>query len=206
MNGVSIRAFAERAGIAEGTLRNLISGGVPRLDNVLRIADAAGVSAAWLATGEGQMHPGKEEPKTALRHRTPTFQAVVERAEELIRREETIPLPPLRILQKPELLRVKQQLESIPPSDRAHSHADWLLVQAFGNEPTDGWRGIRKLSIPARLRHAGETLALLEEEMGYSVPSRWREMIRGLIFSHGLDEAGAALLLERLQLELEQRG
>lgn len=205
IDGASIRAFAAKAGIAEGTLRNLIGGGIPRLDNVLRIAGAAGVSAAWLATGEGQMRPEREDVRTPWRHQASAFREVIERAEELARREETLPLPPSRILQNPKLMRIKQQLESIPPNDRLHSHADWLLVHAFGSEPTAGWRDIHKLSIPAHLRRAGEILALLEEGMGYSPPPQWREMIRGLIFSHGLDEAGAALLLERLQLELEKR-
>ncbi len=47
----SIRSFAERSGIAEGTVRNLLKEGLPRLDNLLRMAGAAGVSVQWLATG-----------------------------------------------------------------------------------------------------------------------------------------------------------
>lgn len=53
----STRAVADEAGISEGTVRNLLNGGIPKLDSLLRIADAAGVSASWLATGEGPMRP-----------------------------------------------------------------------------------------------------------------------------------------------------
>lgn len=52
----SFRALAEKAGVSEGTVRNLMGGGIPRLDIILRIADAVGVSAPWLATGMGAMH------------------------------------------------------------------------------------------------------------------------------------------------------
>lgn len=48
----SLRAVAEKSGLTEGTLRNLLNGGVPKLDSLLRIADATGVDASWLATGE----------------------------------------------------------------------------------------------------------------------------------------------------------
>jgi transcriptional regulator with XRE-family HTH domain len=48
-----IRAFAEQAGLSEGTLRNLMKGGVPKLDSFMKIASAAGVSVEWLATGQG---------------------------------------------------------------------------------------------------------------------------------------------------------
>lgn len=205
MNGTSVRAFAEKAGIAEGTLRNLMSGGIPRLDNVLRIADAAEVSAAWLATGEGQMCPRESPDRAILTGKISAFRDLIDQVENLLKREETIPVPPARILRKPELMQAKQQLESIPQNDRARLHADWLLRHAFGEAPSAGRDEFRRLSMPARLRRAGEALAEMEEEMGYRPPPRWREMIKSLIFSHSLDEAGAALLLDHLQLEFEKR-
>lgn len=58
----SVRAIADKAGISEGTVRNLLGGATPRLDNILRIADATGVSASWLATGEGTMVAGTAAP------------------------------------------------------------------------------------------------------------------------------------------------
>lgn len=61
---MSIRAIADKAGVSEGTVRNLLGGGTPRLDNILRIADATGVSASWLTTGEGSMRPGEEPEAT----------------------------------------------------------------------------------------------------------------------------------------------
>ncbi|MBB3061908.1 helix-turn-helix domain-containing protein [Microbulbifer rhizosphaerae] len=205
MNGASIRAFAEKAGIAEGTLRNLISGGIPRLDNVLRIADAAEVSAAWLATGEGQMRPWEESASGGSLYGISTFQEVIDRVEERLKQEETIPVPPARVLREPELLQAKQQLVSVPQNDGVRSHADWLLIHVFGEIPPTRQGELRKLSMPARLRRADEALTEMEKEMNYKPPAIWREVLKSLIFSHGLDEAGAALLLDRLRLEFEAR-
>ncbi|MGL6159378.1 helix-turn-helix domain-containing protein [Microbulbifer sp.] len=204
MNGASVRAFAERAGVAEGTLRNLLSGGIPRLDNVLRIADAAEVSAAWLATGEGQMRTPDEFSDGGPLYGISAFQEVIDRVEEQLKQEETIPVPPARLLRKPELMQAKQQLESVPQKDRVRAHADWLLIHIFGEMPATQDK-LPKLSIPARLRRADDALAEMEDEMDYKPPAIWREVLKSLIFSHGLDEAGAALLLDRLRLEFELR-
>ena len=54
----SARAFAHKAGMGDSTFRNILNGGMPRLDNLLRIANAAGVSVEWLATGK---EPGKSD-------------------------------------------------------------------------------------------------------------------------------------------------
>lgn len=50
----SVRSFARRAKLAEGTLRQYISGNrYPDLDFLAVIADTANVNLLWLATGEG---------------------------------------------------------------------------------------------------------------------------------------------------------
>lgn len=52
----SIRSFADRADLAEGTLRKYIAGArFPDLDILAIIADTGGVNLLWLATGEGPM-------------------------------------------------------------------------------------------------------------------------------------------------------
>jgi len=48
----SARSFAQKAGMGDSTLRAILNGAMPRLDNLLRIAEAAGVSVEWLATGK----------------------------------------------------------------------------------------------------------------------------------------------------------
>ncbi|MBW3513228.1 helix-turn-helix domain-containing protein [Shewanella sp. NKUCC01_JLK] len=56
----SIREFAIKIGVSEGTLRNLIKGGEPKLDTAIRIAEEAGVSIRWLATGNGPKYPNRQ--------------------------------------------------------------------------------------------------------------------------------------------------
>ncbi|MEW6648194.1 MAG: hypothetical protein AB1450_13425 [Pseudomonadota bacterium] len=56
-----LRSFAARAGVAEGTLRNLLRGGEPKLSNLLRIVQAADSSLDWLAAGKGEMRAGAQQ-------------------------------------------------------------------------------------------------------------------------------------------------
>ncbi|KUJ73896.1 hypothetical protein AVO42_00295 [Thiomicrospira sp. XS5] len=50
----SINSFAKRSSLSEGTVRNIIMNGVmPRLDNLIAMANTAGVTVEWLATGRG---------------------------------------------------------------------------------------------------------------------------------------------------------
>jgi transcriptional regulator with XRE-family HTH domain len=51
----SVRSVAQLAGVSEGTLRNILSGGTPRVDNLVSIAEACGVRLEWLAIGKGEM-------------------------------------------------------------------------------------------------------------------------------------------------------
>ena len=78
----SLRSVAEKSGLTEGTLRNLLNGGVPKLDSLLRIADATGRDAGWLATGEAQIR-GEEAakeaaPTAAVDRRTAALLAVLD--------------------------------------------------------------------------------------------------------------------------------
>jgi transcriptional regulator with XRE-family HTH domain len=49
----SARSFAQRAGVSPSTLRSIMQGHRPNVDNLIAIADAAGVSLDWLAKGSG---------------------------------------------------------------------------------------------------------------------------------------------------------
>lgn len=70
IGGKSVRAFARRAKMAEGTLRQYISGNrYPDLDFLVAIAETAGVNILWLATGEGEKYPcehGKTNEETGI--------------------------------------------------------------------------------------------------------------------------------------------
>lgn len=57
LEGQSTRSFAQKAGMGDSTLRAILNGSLPRLDNLLRIAETAGVSVEWLATGKEAQKP-----------------------------------------------------------------------------------------------------------------------------------------------------
>lgn len=63
----STRSFAQKSGVGESTLRNIIDGAMPRIDILLRIAKEGGVNIHWLATGEGDKTPPPEGDKVAER-------------------------------------------------------------------------------------------------------------------------------------------
>ena len=52
MNGESVLSLANRSNLSEGSLRNMLKGGMPRLDNLILLSQALGKSVQWLATGE----------------------------------------------------------------------------------------------------------------------------------------------------------
>lgn len=51
--GESQNAFARRCGIGDTTLRKYLAGAQPSSDRLVAMADAAGVSIEWLASGRG---------------------------------------------------------------------------------------------------------------------------------------------------------
>ncbi len=56
----SVSALARKAGISQGGIRRYGSGGEPTRPHLLALADAAGVSLSWLATGQGDPDQGAE--------------------------------------------------------------------------------------------------------------------------------------------------
>ncbi|QOX79835.1 helix-turn-helix domain-containing protein [Trichlorobacter lovleyi] len=61
MGKESKRAFAEKCGVSEGTMRSYLRGDTtPDLDTLQVIAEKNGCSLAWLASGEGKMKRGGE--------------------------------------------------------------------------------------------------------------------------------------------------
>lgn len=56
ISGTSANAFAQKCEMSEGSIRQYLSGSIPRMDKVVTMARVAGVRLEWLATGEGPMH------------------------------------------------------------------------------------------------------------------------------------------------------
>jgi lambda repressor-like predicted transcriptional regulator len=65
IGGSSLRFVAQQSGVSEGTLRNILSGSMPRVDNLAQIASTLHVSVEWLATG-GWSIPKFKPPKEVV--------------------------------------------------------------------------------------------------------------------------------------------
>lgn len=62
MDGESVLSLANRSDLSEGSIRNMLKGGLPRLDNLVALAQALDKSIAWLATGENSEHFSNTAP------------------------------------------------------------------------------------------------------------------------------------------------
>jgi phage repressor protein C with HTH and peptisase S24 domain len=62
MGDHSARSIARKAGISDSTLRSILSGSRPTVDNLVALARALGVSIEWLATGS---EPGRTHLSTS---------------------------------------------------------------------------------------------------------------------------------------------
>jgi transcriptional regulator with XRE-family HTH domain len=53
----TVSSFARSCGLPEATIRSYLDGRKPVFDKLVKIANAAGVTLDWLATGKGSMRP-----------------------------------------------------------------------------------------------------------------------------------------------------
>jgi transcriptional regulator with XRE-family HTH domain len=83
-----VAAFSRRCGIGESLMRKYLAGSEPSARNLARIADAAGVTLDWLATGRGpkrrELQPigNVEEPSVKYAGRWEKIIALVEGIED----------------------------------------------------------------------------------------------------------------------------
>ncbi len=64
--------------------------------------------------------------------------------------------------------------------------------------------GVKNEAVFSRLKQTSRALEEMEHEAGWQPPLYWHELIKTLMFVHGLDEAGAARLLDALQSHLQK--
>lgn len=95
LEGASVNSFAQKAGITEASVRTYLRGAMPGLDKAKALADAAGVSLEWLASGRGPMRP-TEDP-TIARPVDPEFMGRLVEAVARAHKEIGINLPEVRL-------------------------------------------------------------------------------------------------------------
>lgn len=71
MGDNSARSIARKAGISDSTLRSILAGSRPTVDNLVALARALGVTLEWLATGDDSR---RDSPSTGAR--VPFYEAL----------------------------------------------------------------------------------------------------------------------------------
>ena len=80
-------AFSKKCGFSDSLLRKYLEGSIPGADKLVAIADAAGVSVEWLATGRGEMRPGTAPAGTGAGIDTALMEEIARAIEAAVREE-----------------------------------------------------------------------------------------------------------------------
>lgn len=78
LSGSSVNSFAQRCGLSEGSIRQYLSGTIPRMDKVVDIARAAGVRVEWLACGVGAMREDAAGGNAITGHQERLLRLIIE--------------------------------------------------------------------------------------------------------------------------------
>lgn len=190
----SIRSFALRANLKPSTVQSILGGGRPIVDNLVALADAAGVSVEWLATGRGERH-------RADTPRQPADQ--VERRLDEIRQVLTtsprVPLQGDQLERDDELWPIYAELQMISRDEGAaperRAAADNLLRIAF--EDAGAERRQEKLlkETATRLREAYAMVDRAIQVVGREPSRLTKEALRTATFRYGIQLDDLVLLL-----------
>jgi phage repressor protein C with HTH and peptisase S24 domain len=153
-------SFAKRSRVGEGSLRQYLKGAEPGLDKVIAIAKAAGVSVAWLATGEGSM----EQVAGASAGLSDRLRICVRNAGTLTSLADSAGIKSIILSAYIEGRRIPSEQEMAAIARAAHVTAEWLK---HGGEELPGPHLIHTASIPVMsvVAAAGDGAAVLREEV-----------------------------------------
>lgn len=87
MNGLSNMELSRRSGLSETTIRKYLQGKIyPGLDSLALVADACGVSLAWLATGVGHQNKSSNSNQKVGESEPPRYGQTAGELEAILRR------------------------------------------------------------------------------------------------------------------------
>lgn len=206
--GDNLSAFARRSGVGESLLRQYIAGSKPGLDKAVAIARAGGVSLEWLATGEepaetillDEAHPSKAHlTNQELEREFVRVEAALQGARE-------VPVPEYKVESDQALADARRMLIGFtarPDATRLQkAHADMLLRVFFGDRSAAERQEERLKAAGERLRWMNRAFEEAVKAVGFQPPPALAEIIKTLMFSHGLNAEGAVVLLDALREHL----
>lgn len=197
----SARNFALRAGIKPSTLRSIMSGTRPVIDNLVAIADTAGVSLEWLATGRGDRRPPTFEgaPKDEI-------DELLEGSRLILARFEDLPMAGDIIGVGHPLWTIYTTLHDIARdesnSDTQRGEADLLLRVAFDDRGAERRHARRVKEAGARMRAAYDAVDAALVAVEWAPSQILKEELRTITFRHDLPVDDLVLLLVAIRDEV----
>jgi transcriptional regulator with XRE-family HTH domain len=198
---------------------------LPGVDTVVALADAAQVSVEWLATGRETLERAKESAPHLFRRRDEAavtaqaagedawFDERLEEIERMLEQEPDTPVPTARLeaneLLSQALTDVRRIAQNPEAPAKQRTRAATIGELAFGDEDLGRLR--EELARPTtqqkmqRFQRISDDLASVATEIGYDPPLSIREALKTAMYHHGLTREGAAVLLQFISAELEQR-
>lgn len=197
----SVNSFARRCEIGEGSIRQYLRGGVPGIDKAAQIADAAGVSVEWLATGRGEMRRTNAGPAPA---------SEAERRLEEIRRAldatNRLPIDGGHMDRRDELWPVYAELQALSRDaalpDGIRAQVDLYLRLAFDDRGAERRHEQRVKEAGARIREAYAAVDGAIEAIGWTPTPLLKEELRAAAFRNSIRLDDLVLLLEAIREEV----
>lgn len=201
IEGESARSFALRAGLKPSTLRSILSGRRPIVHNLVSIADAAGVSVEWLATGRGEMRRAAVDP-------APVDE--VEQRLDAIRRAldatDRLPVHAGLLDRRDELWPVYADLQALSRDaslpDGLRAQADLYLRLAFDDRGAGRRQERRFEEIAARMKAAYAAVDDALAAVDWTPSPLLKEELRTVAFRHDMTADDLAFLLSAIKAEV----
>jgi hypothetical protein len=175
-----------------------LSGGLPKLDSLVRIAEAAGVSVDWLATGEGPMRV-QDLVATRLQGAEKLIALALDQIE-LDRKENN-----QVTLAEDVLAEGLQELRKIAAEQNAteqqRARADAVAEAVFQDEEAAARNASRMQTVGARARSAKERVAFACKEFDYTPGLVMGHVLQNLVFKYDVTLDDLAQLIQALQQE-----
>ncbi|WPZ33188.1 helix-turn-helix domain-containing protein [Thalassobaculum sp. OXR-137] len=200
-----VHAFAKRSGVGDGSLRKYLKGSAPSIDKAAAIADAAGVSIEWLATGRGEMRSSNPQmlPEDEIDRR------LLEIRETLMEHVD-LPVSADALGHDDALWPIYVELQSLArgggASGARRAEADLYLRTAFDDRGADRRMEQRVKDVGVRIRAAYAAVDEALAAVGWTPSPLFKEQLRTLAFRHEMTVEDLTLLSSAVRDEVGAAG
>ncbi|WPZ34918.1 helix-turn-helix domain-containing protein [Thalassobaculum sp. OXR-137] len=197
----SVSSFSRRCEIGEASIRQYLKGSAPSIDKAAAIADAAGVSIEWLATGRGEMRSSNPQvlPEDEIDRR------LLEIRETLMEHVD-LPVSADALGHDDALWPIYVELQSLArgggASGAQRAEADLYLRTAFDDRGADRRMEQRVKDVGVRIRAAYAAVDEALAAVGWTPSPLFKEQLRTVAFRHEMTVEDLTLLSSAVRDEV----